>query len=77
MAVSDGARKTVVFPFELGETVYHRASPERLKGIVTGYLYRKDCLRALVTWGDTLHGEATHQVFELTTEFEPNFNTES
>jgi hypothetical protein len=51
----------------LGETVYHIASEDGVKGIVTGYLVRPFGLLYAVTWGNS-RSESYHYASELTTD---------
>jgi hypothetical protein len=76
MAVSEGTRKPVRLPFDFGDVVYHRSRVEPIRGIVTGFIVRDQRILVLVVWGHDL-GEGQHQLFELTSEFEPTFTSES
>jgi hypothetical protein len=63
---------TVELPFWFGTIVYLCVRTERVRGIVTGYNVRKDELYVQVTWGNDGR-ETPHSPYELTTEFQPDF----
>lgn len=75
MPETDSPKKTIRVPFEYGEIVYHRAAAEREPGIVTGYSCRPGGVMLLVTWPDRY--EKMHYFCELTTEYLPDFASES
>ena len=52
--------------FDLGDIVYHRASEDGMRGIVTGYVIWPDGVYYRVTWGN--RSESSHYYCELTSE---------
>lgn len=52
--------------FGLGGSVYLRARPERLEGLVTGLIVRPGSVAYVVAWGDAT--ESNHYDFELSDE---------
>jgi hypothetical protein len=73
--VSDGVRKPIRLPFDFGDVVYYRHRPEKIAGIVTGFIVRDGKVMVLVVWVNDLQ-EGQHNLYELTTEFEPSYQTE-
>lgn len=73
--MSEGNRKPLRLPFDFGDVVYLRHKPEKVAGMVTGFIVRENRVIVLVTWVDSRH-EEDHNVFELVEEFEPSYNTE-
>jgi hypothetical protein len=73
--MSDSPKKTVRLPFEFGERVYHRLRGEDVPGMVTGFHIRVNNILIAVTWPDLQ--ETSHYFYELTTEFQPDFSSET
>ncbi len=73
--MSESPKKTIRLPFDFGERVYLRINPEKVAGMVTGFHIRVSSMLMSVTWPDRT--ETNHYFFELTTEFQPDFLSES
>lgn len=64
-------RDQLSFAFWFGDRVYLRIREERVVGLVTGMQIRPNGVLYQVTWPNA--GDTHHYDFELTTEFEPNY----
>jgi len=70
-------RPTVRLPFDFGDQVYHRAKTEKVPGSVVGYkIYPGNLIQVCVRWGNDLC-VCEHWLFELSSEYIPDFSQES
>jgi hypothetical protein len=63
---------TVKVEYAMGSTVYLKLCPEKMPGMVCGFMLRPTGIVYLITWGDT--SESLHYGFELTDTYEPTFD---
>jgi hypothetical protein len=59
-------------PFAFGTLVYHRARAQKIRGIVTSYMFSHSAYAVGVTW-DTGLEEHFHRAFELSEVFTPDY----
>ena len=63
-------------PFDFGTVVYHRVRMDKVKGLVTQYVFGRQAYKVGVTWGDNLE-LCYHDAFELTEEHVPDYCDEA
>jgi len=62
--------RAVRLPYDFGDIVFHRAKPDRVPGMVVGFVVVPGATKILVKWSDDL-GQGEHFFLELSTEFDP------